>query len=93
GGKGTGEAVDPADRDDPAPAPLTGDTPVEREDLADVVGEEALAERRRSEDPAVGAVIDLTEPDRPDDEADADAVTGKDAAERLEVGGARRSTG
>ncbi|MYV55901.1 hypothetical protein GT042_26010, partial [Streptomyces sp. SID3212] len=26
GGKGTGEAVDPADRDDPAPAPLTGDT-------------------------------------------------------------------
>ncbi|MFF5567982.1 hypothetical protein ACFY7Z_26240 [Streptomyces sp. NPDC012623] len=33
---------------------------LEREDLADVVGEEALAERRRSEDRGVGQVIDLT---------------------------------
>ncbi|MGS2588687.1 hypothetical protein [Streptomyces hebeiensis] len=33
---------------------------VEREDLADVVGEEVLAERRKSEGRAVGKVIDLT---------------------------------
>ncbi|MFJ1595379.1 hypothetical protein [Streptomyces sp. NPDC088261] len=98
GGRSAGGPVEPADQDDPAPAPLSGDTPVEREDLADVVGEEALAERRRSEDPAVGAVIDLNEPDRPDDGDGADGDTekeaaGKDAAERLEVGGARRATG
>ncbi|WP_327235195.1 hypothetical protein OG349_15725 [Streptomyces sp. NBC_01317] len=100
GGKGTSEAVDAADRDDPAPAPLPGDTPVEREDLADVVGEEALAGRRRSDDPAVGAVIDLTEPDRGEDKAgeaddadDADDATKKDAKGRLEVGGVRSSTG
>ncbi|MFD7289029.1 hypothetical protein [Streptomyces sp. NPDC059863] len=33
---------------------------VEREDLADVVGEEALAERRRAEERGIGQVIDLT---------------------------------
>ncbi|MFD3483583.1 hypothetical protein [Streptomyces sp. NPDC058665] len=34
-----------------------------REDLADVTGEEALEERRRTDDRAVGQVIDLTEHD------------------------------
>ncbi|GFH39186.1 hypothetical protein SCWH03_54510 [Streptomyces pacificus] len=33
---------------------------VQDEDLADVVGEEALAQRRRTEDRAVGEVVDLT---------------------------------
>lgn len=55
---------------------------------------------RRSDDPAVGAVIDLTEPDRGEDKAgeaddadDADDATKKDAKGRLEVGGVRSSTG
>ncbi|MFF2523955.1 hypothetical protein [Streptomyces liangshanensis] len=80
-----------AEQDGPAQAPAGGAT-VEREDLADVVGEEALAERRRSEDPAVGAVIDLADSDSDPDSDDAggdrtDGATEKaDAAERLEVG-------
>ncbi|MFE2939386.1 hypothetical protein ACFXKG_10070 [Streptomyces sp. NPDC059255] len=43
-----------------APVPLDRLARVAREDLADVVGEEALAERRRTEDRGVGQVIDLT---------------------------------
>ncbi|AXG82562.1 hypothetical protein DVK44_13300 [Streptomyces paludis] len=45
------------------PAPETLAVPaaaLEREDLADVVGEEALAERRKAEERGVGQVIDLT---------------------------------
>lgn len=56
--------ADPAAVDTPAgraePAQLER---AQREDLADVVGEEALAVQRRSEDRAVGQVIDLTEHD------------------------------
>ncbi|RDG39550.1 hypothetical protein DVH02_03330 [Streptomyces corynorhini] len=51
---------------------------LEREDLADVVGEEALAERRRSEDRGVGQVIDLT---------------AHDETERLELGELRGAVG
>ncbi|MFD5749148.1 hypothetical protein [Streptomyces sp. NPDC127033] len=43
-----------------APVPLDRLARVAREDLADVVGEEALAERRRTEERGVGQVIDLT---------------------------------
>ncbi|MEV7864547.1 hypothetical protein AB0P17_00235, partial [Streptomyces sp. NPDC088124] len=43
-----------------ASVPLDRLARVAREDLADVVGEEALAERRRTEDRGVGQVIDLT---------------------------------
>ncbi|MFJ9027736.1 hypothetical protein ACIRQP_04285 [Streptomyces sp. NPDC102274] len=42
------------------PAPAAELARVEREDLADVVGEEALAERRRAEERGIGQVIDLT---------------------------------
>lgn len=42
------------------PAPGAQLARVEREDLADVVGEEALAERRGAEDRGIGQVIDLT---------------------------------
>lgn len=44
----------------PEPAQLER---AQREDLADVVGEEALAVQRRTDDRAVGQVIDLTEHD------------------------------
>lgn len=44
----------------PEPAQLER---AQREDLADVVGEEALAVQRRADDRAVGQVIDLTEHD------------------------------
>lgn len=44
----------------PEPAELER---AQREDLADVAGEEALAVQRRSDDRAVGQVIDLTEHD------------------------------
>ncbi|MFJ2173708.1 hypothetical protein ACIOHE_12450 [Streptomyces sp. NPDC087851] len=55
----------PADSAEPAPAaaapvPLDRLARVAREDLADVVGEEALAERRRAEERGIGQVIDLT---------------------------------
>ncbi|MFI6702651.1 coiled-coil domain-containing protein [Streptomyces sp. NPDC050509] len=43
-----------------APVPLDRLARVAREDLADVVGEEALAERRRAEERGIGQVIDLT---------------------------------
>ncbi|MFE4538925.1 hypothetical protein ACFRKB_28290 [Streptomyces scopuliridis] len=50
-----------ADADDTErPAPAAELARVEREDLADVVGEEALAERRRAEERGIGQVIDLT---------------------------------
>ncbi|WP_243869437.1 hypothetical protein [Streptomyces liangshanensis] len=77
-----------AEQDGPAQAPAAGGATVEREDLADVVGEEALAERRRSEDPAVGAVIDLADSDDGDAGDDrTDGATEKaEAAEPLEVG-------
>jgi hypothetical protein len=68
-----------ADTDDPGPAAHAGVTSsaaaaaagapdraadaVEAEDLADVVGEETLAAQRRTEQRAVGKVIDLTEHD------------------------------
>ncbi|MFJ8000251.1 hypothetical protein ACIQ7D_24465 [Streptomyces sp. NPDC096310] len=45
---------------DAAPVPLDRLARVAREDLADVVGEEALAERRRAEERGIGQVIDLT---------------------------------
>jgi len=63
---------------------VTAVAAVEREDLADVVGEEALAERRRSEDRTVGEVIDLNEHDGAGHEG---------GAERLGVGGVRSATG
>ncbi|MFE3742953.1 hypothetical protein [Streptomyces sp. NPDC059134] len=43
-----------------APVPLDRLARVAREDLADVVGEEALAERRRADERGIGQVIDLT---------------------------------
>ncbi|MFE2493706.1 hypothetical protein ACFXKS_22530 [Streptomyces scopuliridis] len=50
--------TDADDTEEPAPAAELAR--VEREDLADVVGEEALAERRRAEERGIGQVIDLT---------------------------------
>ncbi|MGW6742770.1 hypothetical protein ACWGDX_18950 [Streptomyces sp. NPDC055025] len=64
---GDAESTGEADGEGPAPAAELARTEtaesVEAEDLADVVGEEALAERRGSEERAVGQVIDLTEHD------------------------------
>ncbi|MFE3824964.1 hypothetical protein [Streptomyces sp. NPDC059092] len=67
---GPRDAADPSDGSgvsDPAraqaaaaPVPLDRLARVAREDLADVVGEEALAERHRAEERGVGQVIDLT---------------------------------
>ncbi|MFE4371372.1 hypothetical protein ACFRMN_24625 [Streptomyces sp. NPDC056835] len=54
---GTGK-TDADDTEEPASAAELAR--VEREDLADVVGEEALAERRRAEERGIGQVIDLT---------------------------------
>ncbi|MFD5031709.1 hypothetical protein ACFVWX_00215 [Streptomyces sp. NPDC058220] len=65
-----------ADADEPAPAARLAR--VEREDLADVVGEEVLAERRRAEGRAVGQVIDLT---------------AHDETEQLDLGGLRNAIG
>lgn len=63
-GDATGDGPDPAAADTrtgrPEPAELER---AQHEDLADVVGEEALAVQRRSDDRAVGQVIDLTEHD------------------------------
>lgn len=73
GRSGPPQPREQADRDDPAPA---GPADVEREDLADVVGEEALAARRRSEDGAVGDVIDLSEPDDGTEPVEAAGVRG-----------------
>lgn len=59
--KPAADAESAAEPEEPAPA-----AELERvgsEDLADVVGEEALAERRRTDERAVGQVIDLTEHD------------------------------
>ncbi|MFJ2443605.1 hypothetical protein ACIOWG_24820 [Streptomyces sp. NPDC087658] len=81
GAEGTEAAPDSADAsgasDVSGASGRSGEAPVgpaarlEREDLADVVGEEALAERRRSEDRGIGQVIDLT---------------AHDETERLELG-------
>ncbi|WP_329066977.1 hypothetical protein [Streptomyces sp. NBC_01429] len=70
-------------RDEAPSGETEGDRPgpaarLEREDLADVVGEEALAERRRSEDRGVGQVIDLT---------------AHDETERFELGELRGAVG
>ncbi|MFE1959113.1 hypothetical protein [Streptomyces sp. NPDC059479] len=68
-----GDTESTADAEGPAPAAelaraeaveaTDATESVEAEDLADVVGEEALAERRGTEERAVGQVIDLTEHD------------------------------
>ncbi|MEV7680478.1 hypothetical protein AB0O64_18315 [Streptomyces sp. NPDC088341] len=67
---GDAESAGEADGEGPVPAAELARTEttettesVAAEDLADVVGEEALAERRGSEERAVGQVIDLTEHD------------------------------
>ncbi|MFJ1579297.1 MULTISPECIES: hypothetical protein [unclassified Streptomyces] len=52
-------AADDTDDTDELP-PAAELARVAREDLADVVGEEALAERRRAEERGIGQVIDLT---------------------------------
>jgi osmoprotectant transport system substrate-binding protein len=59
------DSADSADGSDPAdasdkPDPADRLARVEREDLADVVGEEALAERRETGDREAGRLIDLT---------------------------------
>ncbi|MEW1721772.1 hypothetical protein [Streptomyces sp. NPDC093109] len=62
-GEESGEGTDGESAPESPAAPETPAVPaaaLEREDLADVVGEEALAERRRTEERAVGQVIDLT---------------------------------
>ncbi|QXE35377.1 hypothetical protein KQY30_14975 [Streptomyces sp. GMY02] len=60
--KPAADAESAAEPEEPAPAAAELER-AESEDLADVVGEEALAERRRTDERAVGQVIDLTEHD------------------------------
>ncbi|MFF3750649.1 hypothetical protein ACFYYH_09335 [Streptomyces sp. NPDC002018] len=69
--------------DSDRPAPVAAPARVEAEDLADVVGEEALAERR-GEERAVGQVIDLTEHDEHDESEPVE-----DGSESLEAGSLR----
>ncbi|MGW2053569.1 coiled-coil domain-containing protein [Streptomyces sp. NPDC001840] len=59
--KPAADAESAAEPEEPAPAAELARAA--SEDLADVVGEEALAERRRTDERAVGQVIDLTEHD------------------------------